>query len=195
MYKINLSFFAKIFTYSIMAQLDQTVKNALSFLDNEYVTVGVCAALAVYTAMVAPMVAKDLKSSFLNNEYVLLVMLVLVGLVSRKDVTVALLLAVAVLATLFFVSTASDSTGLSTSETSETSDVSYQPSSDVDADADVDQPYLASVNSTELESAGVDNAKANDSGSSGEEYEQVGNSAQPTNGLGGYTDSSSYASA
>lgn len=82
-----------------MSSIDSTIQNTLSFLDNEYVNVAVCAALVLYTGFVAPKMPGHLPL-FFNNEWFNLVLIALIAIVSKKDTTIAILLAVAFIVSL-----------------------------------------------------------------------------------------------
>ncbi len=185
--KINLLIFVKIFTYSIMSEFDSSIRNALSFLNNQYVNVGVCASLAVYSAFLAPEFAKSNGGKLMNNKFVLLALLVAVGLVSRADFTVALLLALAVVMTMFALTNSSSS--VTSSRSASSVPQSYMSDTSAVTGDSVDSVDSAAVaDSSDVASAGVDNANSSADGS-GEDYEQVDQAN------GGYSDSASYASA
>ena len=177
-----------------MSEIDSFIKNALSFLENQYVNVGVCASLAVYSAFLAPEFAKSNGGKLMNNKFVLLALLVAVGLVSRVDFTVALLLAVAVLVTMLAVHnvTSGVTSASSASSTPYASNASY-----ASADSSVLQPYTddTSAVTSDVASAGVDNANSGTDSSGGEDYEEVAQAVDESNGNGGYSNSVSYASA
>jgi hypothetical protein len=168
-----------------MSQIDNTIQNTLSFLDNQSVHVGVSVTLAVYTAFLAPIVAARF-GSILNNQYVMLLLVVLVGLISRKDTTIALLLGMAILMTFYTMSV------LSVRSVSVVSSDSDSSSTLLDTGFDTGVSGVSGVDTGVSE---VDSNTDNTSlGSSGEDYQQVG-VVERTSGMDTYSDSAAYATA
>jgi hypothetical protein len=178
-----------------MSQIDNTIQNTLSFLDNESVHVGVSVALAVYTAFLAPVVAARF-GSILNNQYVMLLLVVLVGLVSRKDTTIALLLGMAILMTFYTMSVLSvRSVSVVSSVSSDSDSVSSSTLLDTGFDTGVSGVSGESGESGVSGVSEVDSNTDNTSlGSSGEDYQQVG-VVERTSGMDTYSDSAAYATA
>lgn len=158
-----------------MSQIDSTVQNALSFLNNEYVNVGVCSALVLYTAFLAPKSGSGTVARLLNNEWVALVLFLAIALVSRQDFTVALLMAVAVFATLVAMNRTYASTVAAASACN-------CNNGSADTSGLVDQPVSVAASDVAVD------------GSNGEDYEQVG-TVEQSQGLDGYSEGTSYASA
>ena len=163
-----------------MSQIDSTVQNALSFLNNEYVNVGVCSTLVLYTAFLAPKLGSGTVANLLNNEWVALVLFLAIALVSRQDFTVALLMAVAVFATLVAMNRNYATTVASASACN--CNNSGTAVSLADTSGLVDQPAAVAASKVAVD------------GSNGEDYEQVG-PVEQSQGLDGYSEGTSYASA
>lgn len=73
-------------------KFDSTVKNSLSFLDNEYVSTGLFVFLILYASVAAPKLPRYVAKLF-DNTFFKLVILFLIAYVSRKNPTVALVAA------------------------------------------------------------------------------------------------------
>lgn len=82
-----------------MDKIDNAIRDSLSFLDNEYVNAGLSLFLILYAGMVAPKLPGYIVKAF-DNYFVKLVMFFLIVYISRKDVTIAIISAVAVMVTL-----------------------------------------------------------------------------------------------
>ena len=82
-----------------MNQIDQHIKNSLSFLDNEYVNASICLFLILYAGMIAPKLPRFLAKLFSYDLFKLFAMLLIVY-ISRKDTTIAIIAAVAVMVSL-----------------------------------------------------------------------------------------------
>ncbi|AYV78282.1 MAG: hypothetical protein Edafosvirus8_32 [Edafosvirus sp.] len=78
---------------------DNTVKNSLSFLDNEYVSSALTIFLIVYASMVAPKLPNSIVKLF-DYTLVKLLMFFLIAYVFRKNPTVAIIAAVGLLISL-----------------------------------------------------------------------------------------------
>ena len=79
-----------------MEGLDNQVKNSLSFLDNEYINAGVSLFLILYTGLVAPKLPKSI-ADFLDSTLGKFIMFFMIIYISRKDTTIAIIAAVAVI--------------------------------------------------------------------------------------------------
>lgn len=86
-----------------MNQIDQTIKNSLSFLDNEYINASVCVFLIIYTIVIVPRFPGLLTKLFSHDLFKLFALLSIVY-VSRKDTNIAIIMAVAVVASLIALS-------------------------------------------------------------------------------------------
>jgi hypothetical protein len=82
-----------------MEVFDNKVKNYLSFLDNDYVSAGLSLFLILYAGMAAPKLPTYVAKLF-DNVFVQLLMFFLIVYVSRKNPTVAIIAAVAVMVSL-----------------------------------------------------------------------------------------------
>jgi len=82
-----------------MDKIDKTIKESLSFLDNEYINAGLSLFLILYASMVAPKLPGFLVNLFDNYLFKFL-MFFLIVYVSRKDVTIAIICSVAVMVSL-----------------------------------------------------------------------------------------------
>lgn len=82
-----------------MESFDNTVKNYLGFLDNEYVSAGLSLFLILYAGVAAPKLPQQVVQLF-DNTLVKLFVFFLIVYVSRKNPTVAIIAAVAVLVSL-----------------------------------------------------------------------------------------------
>lgn len=82
-----------------MDQIDKTIKESLSFLDNEYINAGLSLFLILYASMVAPKLPNFLVNLFDNYLFKFL-MFFLIVYISRKDVTIAIICSVAVMVSL-----------------------------------------------------------------------------------------------
>ena len=79
-----------------MSNLDNQVKESLSFLDNEYINAGVSLFLILYTGLVAPKLPKSI-ADFLDSTLGKFLMFFMIIYISRKDTTIAIIAAVAVI--------------------------------------------------------------------------------------------------
>lgn len=82
-----------------MEVFDNRVKNYLSFLDNDYVSAGLSLFLILYAGMAAPKLPAYVAKLF-DNIFVQLLMFFLIVYISRKNPTVAIIAAVAVMVSL-----------------------------------------------------------------------------------------------
>ena len=82
-----------------MDKIDKTIKESLSFLDNEYINAGLSLFLILYASMVAPKLPGFLVNLF-DNYLFKFMMFFLIVYVSRKDVTIAIISSVAVMVSL-----------------------------------------------------------------------------------------------
>jgi hypothetical protein len=80
----------------LLKTVDESVSKSLSFLDNEYVNAGLSLFLILYAGMVAPKLPNFLVKLFDNYIFKLLAFFLIVYL-SKKDVTLAIIAAVAVM--------------------------------------------------------------------------------------------------
>ena len=80
----------------LLKTVDESVSKSLSFLDNEYVNAGLSLFLILYAGMVAPKLPNFLVNLFDNYIFKLLAFFLIVYL-SKKDVTLAIIAAVAVM--------------------------------------------------------------------------------------------------
>ncbi len=79
-----------------MDAFDNTVRDYLNFLDNEYISAGLSLFLVLYAGLAAPKLPEYIASVF-DNMFVKLVMFFLIVYISRRNATVAVIASIAVL--------------------------------------------------------------------------------------------------
>ncbi|MBA42563.1 MAG: hypothetical protein CMF62_00955 [Magnetococcales bacterium] len=82
-----------------MQQFDNTVNQYLSFLDNEYVSTGLSLFLVLYAGMAAPQLPENVARLFENTFFKVLIFFLIVY-TSRRNPTVAIISAVALMVSL-----------------------------------------------------------------------------------------------